>query len=125
MCPATSTARLGLCPQDAGHAPGRGPAPPRQAGREGTITVGIQDRLYAEGYYRPRYDRILGGVCSGLGRRWGLTPWATRWLFILVLIVVPGSPILIYPILWIVMPDERPAIWAPAPDPSQGSAQVG
>lgn len=90
--------------------------------------MGIQDSLYASGYYRPRQDRILGGVCAGLARRWGLTPWGVRWLFVLVLIVVPGSPILIYPILWIVMPDERP-VWTPAqaapPASAQGGGHVG
>lgn len=79
--------------------------------------MGIQDSLYAEGFYRPRQDRILGGVCAGLARRWGITPWGMRWLFIIVLIVLPGSPLLIYPILWIFMPDERPAFYAAPPVP--------
>ncbi len=29
-----------------------------------------------------------------------------RWLFLIVLIILPGSPFLIYPILWILMPGE-------------------
>jgi len=59
-----------------------------------------------QGLIRPRDGRILGGVCAGLGRRFGLTPWVTRLLFVLLLMVVPGSQILIYPVLWILMPDE-------------------
>jgi phage shock protein PspC (stress-responsive transcriptional regulator) len=42
-----------------------------------------------------------------LGRRFGLTPWTARLLFMLLLMVIPGSQILIYPILWILMPSEE------------------
>ncbi|MEP7737558.1 PspC domain-containing protein [Nocardioides sp. 31GB23] len=59
-----------------------------------------------QGLVRPRDGRVLGGVCAGLGRRFGLTPWITRLLFVLILMVVPGSQLLIYPVLWILMPDE-------------------
>ncbi len=59
-----------------------------------------------QGLVRPRQGRILGGVCAGLARRFGMAPWAMRILFIVTLIVIPGSQILIYPILWILMPSE-------------------
>jgi phage shock protein PspC (stress-responsive transcriptional regulator) len=45
-------------------------------------------------------------VIAGLGRRFGLDPWPARLLFVLLLLVIPGSQILIYPILWILMPAE-------------------
>lgn len=59
-----------------------------------------------QGLVRPRQDRLIGGVCAGLGRRFGLGPWVARLLFVLILMVVPGSQLLIYPVLWILMPDE-------------------
>ena len=59
-----------------------------------------------QGLVRPRQDRVIAGVCAGLGRRFGLSPWAARILFIVVLMVIPGSQILIYPILWVLMPSE-------------------
>jgi phage shock protein C len=59
-----------------------------------------------QGLIRPRQGRILGGVCAGLARRFGVGPWTMRILFIVTLIVIPGSQILIYPILWILMPSE-------------------
>jgi phage shock protein PspC (stress-responsive transcriptional regulator) len=59
-----------------------------------------------QGLIRPRQGRILGGVCAGLARRFGIGPWTMRILFIVTLIVIPGSQILIYPILWILMPSE-------------------
>jgi len=45
-------------------------------------------------------------VCAGLARRFGISPWTARFLFILVLFIVPGSQIIVYPILWILMPSE-------------------
>jgi phage shock protein C len=59
-----------------------------------------------QGLIRPRQGRVLGGVCAGLARRFGISPWTARFLFILILFIVPGSQIIVYPILWILMPSE-------------------
>jgi phage shock protein PspC (stress-responsive transcriptional regulator) len=67
----------------------------------------IQESFARQGLLRPREERVLGGVCAGLGRRFGLEPWPARILFVLLLMVIPGSQILIYPILWILMPSEE------------------
>jgi phage shock protein C len=66
----------------------------------------IQTGFAQQGLVRPYDGRLLGGVCAGLGRRFGIRPWPARLLFLLVLMVVPGSQILVYPLLWILMPDE-------------------
>lgn len=71
----------------------------------------------AQGLVRPREGRVLAGVCAGLGRRFGLTPWTARLLFVLVLFVVPGSQLLVYPVLWILMPKEEQTAWAGAVAP--------
>jgi phage shock protein PspC (stress-responsive transcriptional regulator) len=59
-----------------------------------------------QGLVRPREGRIVAGVCAGLARRFGISPWLMRILFILTLIAIPGSQIIVYPILWILMPSE-------------------
>ena len=59
------------------------------------------------GLVRIRDGRVLGGVGAGLGRRFGLSPWTARLLFVLLLLIVPGSQILVYPILWILMPSQE------------------
>jgi phage shock protein C len=59
-----------------------------------------------QGLVRPREGRVIGGVCAGLGRRFGLGPWQARILFVVILMLIPGSQILIYPLLWILMPSE-------------------
>lgn len=72
----------------------------------------------AQGQVRPREGRVLAGVCAGLGRRFGLAPWTARLLFVLVLLVVPGSQLLVYPVLWVLMPREDAAWSAVAGAPS-------
>ncbi|WP_282947318.1 PspC domain-containing protein [Cellulomonas endometrii] len=68
--------------------------------------TGIYESMWRNGLVRPLDGRVLGGVCAGLARRFGIDPWPMRWLFLIVLIVLPGSPLLIYPLLWIFMPGE-------------------
>jgi phage shock protein PspC (stress-responsive transcriptional regulator) len=55
--------------------------------------------------YRPRNDRRIAGVCSGLARRFGMRPGMVRLLFVLSCLL-PGPQILIYLILWVMMPSE-------------------
>jgi phage shock protein PspC (stress-responsive transcriptional regulator) len=45
----------------------------------------IHASMAGQGLVRPFEGRVLGGVCAGLGRRFGLTPWTARALFVLVL----------------------------------------
>ena len=69
----------------------------------------IHSTFQQAGLLRPKEGRILAGVCAGLGRRFGIDPWPARLLFVLILMIVPGSQILIYPVLWVLVPDEAPA----------------
>jgi phage shock protein C len=81
----------------------------------------IHQNFARQGLIRPREGRVLGGVLAGLGQRFGLGPWTARLLFVLVLMVLPGSQILIYPVLWILMPSEETAAYrlaASAPSPA-------
>lgn len=71
----------------------------------------IHARFADQGLVRPRQGRLLAGVVAGLGRRLGIDPWPARLLFVLILLVIPGSQLLIYPLLWILMPKEG---WAPS-----------
>jgi phage shock protein C len=60
-----------------------------------------------QGLVRPREGRMIGGVCAGLAHRFGISPFMARVLFVVVLLILPGSQLLIYPLLWILMPSER------------------
>ena len=66
----------------------------------------MADYFRRQGLVRPREGRVIAGVCARLGRRFGLSPWTARILFILMLLVIPGSQIIVYPILWVLMPSE-------------------
>jgi len=81
----------------------------------------IRQSFAQHGFLRSGDRRVLGGVCAGLGRRFGLGPWTARLLFVLLLLVVPGSQLLVYPILWVLMPlDEAAVVQAPHPAPTPG-----
>jgi len=64
----------------------------------------IRAAFARQALYRSRDERVLGGVCAGLGHRVGLDPWPARIVFVLVLMLIPGSQLLIYPVLWLLMP---------------------
>jgi phage shock protein PspC (stress-responsive transcriptional regulator) len=55
--------------------------------------------------YRPRDDRIIAGVCSGIARRFNIEPTLVRILFVASLLL-PGPQILIYLAAWLLMPNE-------------------
>lgn len=123
-----------MSPQVHGVAPelqiGGGPGliPMVRCGRRtqaGTTTQATEDHMTdirstfaRKGLVRPRDGKVLGGVCAGLGRRFGLTPWISRLLFVLLLMVLPGSQLLIYPVLWILMPDESRATYSAPSQPA-------
>ena len=55
--------------------------------------------------FRPRNDRVIAGVCSGLGRRFGIDPTIVRIIFV-ASCLLPGPQILIYLAGWILIPQE-------------------
>jgi phage shock protein C len=73
----------------------------------------VHEAFQRQGLVRPRDGRVLAGVCAGLGSRFGIDPWPARLLFVLILFVIPGSQILVYPILWILMPSEAVPVTPP------------
>ncbi len=54
---------------------------------------------------RPRDDRWIAGVCSGLARRFGISSGVMRLIFV-VSCLLPGPQFLAYLVLWIVLPNE-------------------
>jgi phage shock protein PspC (stress-responsive transcriptional regulator) len=54
---------------------------------------------------RPRRGRIIAGVCAGLARRLGWSPFLVRLIFV-VSCVLPGPQILVYLALWILIPSD-------------------
>jgi phage shock protein PspC (stress-responsive transcriptional regulator) len=54
---------------------------------------------------RPREGRMIAGVCAGLARRFGWSVGLVRLLFVLSLLL-PGTQVIVYIVLWILMPNE-------------------
>jgi len=56
--------------------------------------------------YRDPDNRIIGGVCAGMGAYWRIEPWIIRIIFV-ILAMMGGLGILVYLILYIVLPEAK------------------
>lgn len=68
-----------------------------------------RDKFTSPGYHRMYRDpdhRIIGGVCAGMGAYWHIDPLIIRIIF-LALIIAGGLGVLLYLILYIVLPEAR------------------
>jgi phage shock protein PspC (stress-responsive transcriptional regulator) len=54
---------------------------------------------------RPKEGRMIAGVAAGLADRFGMDRGMMRLLFVLSMIL-PGPQILIYIVLWVIIPEE-------------------
>lgn len=64
-------------------------------------------------------DRVIGGVCGGLGAHTGLPSWAWRVIFCATVFYF-GVGLLFYILLWIFIPREGPTPTSPAAPPPAG-----
>jgi phage shock protein PspC (stress-responsive transcriptional regulator) len=64
-------------------------------------------------WYRTRRERRVAGVCAGLAREFGISVTIVRLAFVLGTVFGGGTGIIVYLVLWAVMPwepVEMPAI---------------
>lgn len=54
-------------------------------------------------FARDMSNKRIAGVCAGIARRFGWSPGKVRLLFVLS-IILPGTQVLIYLVLWLLMP---------------------
>jgi phage shock protein C len=54
--------------------------------------------------YRSRNDRTVAGVCAGIAEYYGWDPTMVRVAWV-ILTLLGGSGILLYLIMWLVMPE--------------------
>jgi phage shock protein C len=59
--------------------------------------------------YRSRTDRMISGVCGGLGKYLGIDPTLIRLVFVLLLLFGIGSGLILYVILMFIVPEEPDA----------------
>jgi phage shock protein C len=56
--------------------------------------------------YRSKKDRILGGVCAGLGEHLDIDPNIIRLIWAVVTLLSFGTGILVYIFAWIIIPEQ-------------------
>ena len=56
--------------------------------------------------YRSNKDRMLGGVCAGLGEHLDVDPTVIRLVWVILTAVSMGTGILVYILAWIIIPEE-------------------
>lgn len=58
-------------------------------------------------FARSRHDRMLAGICGGIAQRFGWNSTLVRVLFVIISLASAAFPgILVYLILWLLMPEE-------------------
>ena len=75
---------------------------------ESAEDAAYQDQLYTEsrGLFRDPDDKVIGGVCSGLGYYFDLETKWFRLIFVLM-VLLGGSGFIVYLVLWILVPLAR------------------
>ena len=68
-------------------------------------------------------NRVVAGVCAGLGQRLGLDPVILRLSFV-VAAAAGGFGVVLYGLAWLLVPADRAGAPAPAGPPRRGSWQV-
>ena len=59
-------------------------------------------------FTRSRHDRMLGGVMGGIAQRFGWNSTLLRIVFVILSIASAAFPgIIVYLILWLLMPEEN------------------
>lgn len=53
---------------------------------------------------RPRNQRMIAGVCAGIGQRFGISANVVRIAFVLSCLI-PGPQFLIYLAMWLLIPE--------------------
>lgn len=56
--------------------------------------------------YRSKKNRIIAGVCGGIGEYFNVDPTLIRLLWLLISVMSAGSGIIAYIIAWIIIPEE-------------------
>jgi phage shock protein PspC (stress-responsive transcriptional regulator) len=85
--------------QSAGVSRARPPVRPPPTRQEPPSSRTSYQRLY-----RSRNDKILGGVCGGLAAYFSIDPVLVRLAFVVGLLVSLGTMIIVYCVLWLIIP---------------------
>jgi phage shock protein C len=65
-------------------------------------------RALSRPWYRTRHGKMIAGVCAGLAREFGISVTILRVAFLLSIFIGWGMGLIIYVVLWMVMPYREP-----------------
>ena len=92
--------------------------------------IGGRKRAPVGDWVRTDRDRMIAGVCGGLALLFGLPTAVVRLAFVLGTVLSSGFGIVIYVVLWVVMPLDRTRLPAnasprtPAPPPASRDPNI-
>lgn len=69
--------------------------------------------------YRSKKDRMLGGVCAGLGEHLDVDPTVIRLIWAVLTVISFGTGIIVYVLAWIIIPEQG------ADDSAQPTSESG
>jgi phage shock protein C len=72
---------------------------------------------------RSRSDRVIAGVCAGLGRYLGIDPVLLRVAFI-ILALANGLGLIAYVVAWVAIPEEGDQPAGPPPEPRRETGRM-
>jgi phage shock protein C len=56
--------------------------------------------------YRSKKERMLGGICAGLGEHFDIDPTVIRLVWVVITVISIGTGVLVYILAWILIPEE-------------------
>lgn len=75
--------------------------------------------------YRSRGDRMIGGICGGLGTYMGIDSTVLRLISVLIAAISGGFPVLIaYIIMMLIVPEEPIGAQAAPPPPPASNPEI-
>ena len=67
----------------------------------------MQGRALSQTWYRSRRGKMIAGVCAGLAEQFGISVTALRLAAVLLTLLGAGWGLIVYVILWIIMPYKK------------------
>jgi phage shock protein PspC (stress-responsive transcriptional regulator) len=67
----------------------------------------LDGERFTADWYRTANDRMIAGVCGGLALQFGVPTAVVRLAFALMTLFAGGIGLVIYAVLWVVMPFDR------------------
>jgi len=64
----------------------------------------LEGPVWSVTWQRSRREKMIAGVCGGLGEQFGISPTALRLAFVVLTLLGAGWGLIVYIVLWIIMP---------------------